>query len=344
MRKRYFFVGLWAALVCWVWLSGCGGPKEYPLAGQTMGTTYHIKVISESKVDVAAVQTRIDQRLEEINQSMSTFRQDSEISRFNAFSETGHPFQVSADFLRVMLAAREIHQLTAGAWDGTVNPLVDVWGFGKAGPLQALPSPEAVAQARKKVGFDRIAISEDGYLTKKAGDLTVDLAAIAKGYGVDQVALLIKGMGFKDYLVEIGGEIYAAGRRLDGKPWRVGINRPQADAPMDAVYKVLQLADAAMATSGDYRNFYRIEGRVYSHILDPRTGYPLQNGVVSATVVAANCTFADGLATALMVMGPQAGTALLDQLPDVEGLIVVRTPSGDFENHPSRGFAGIALE
>ena len=129
----------------------------------------------------------------------------------------------------------------------------------------------------------------------------------------------------------------AAGKRLDGKPWRVGINRPRPEAAADEVYKVIALHDRALATSGDYRNFYQIEGRAYSHIIDPRTGYPLQNGVVSASVIADNCTLADGLATALMVMGPEKGVALIDTLPGVETMIVVRHADGRFTDHLSQG-------
>jgi FAD:protein FMN transferase len=319
-------------------LAACSrGPQEYTLDGQTMGTTYQIKVVTERSVDWQDVQKKIDARLEQINQSMSTFRKDSEISRFNALTETETPLPISADFLRVMLGGREIYHLTEGAWDATVDPLVNLWGFGKSGPRQDLPSPDEIEQARRNVGFDQIEISVNGYLTKKSPEVTLNLGSIAKGYGVDQIALLIDGLGFKNYLVEIGGEVYAAGRRVDGKPWRVGISRPQAGAPVDDIYKIVSLHKAALATSGDYRNFYRIDDRVYSHIIDPRTGYPVQNGVVSVSVVADNTTLADALATALMVMGPQSGVELLDQLAGVEGLIVVRRADGTFEDHPSRG-------
>ncbi len=220
-------------IFCLVLLQACAGEKEYLFSGRTMGTTYHIKVVGGKSVDVKGIQTRVDQRLEQINQSMSTFRPDSEISRFNAFDQVNTPFPISADFLRVMLAAREVYRLTGGAWDGTVNPLVNLWGFGKAGAVHQVPSAEALKEARRNVGFDQIEISVSGSLIKKNPAVTVDLASIAKGYGVDQIALLIHGLGFKHYLVEIGGEVYASGSRPDGKPWRVGINYPSADALRD---------------------------------------------------------------------------------------------------------------
>ena len=168
--------------------------------------------------------------------------------------------------------------------------------------------------------------------------VTLDLASIAKGYGVDAISRVLEENEFENFLVEIGGEVYARGHRKDGKAWRVGINRPDRGAALDDVYKAVALTDQAMATSGDYRIFFQVGDRFYSHILDPRTGWPETSGVVSATVVAANCTVADGLATALMVMGPEKGVALVNRLPMVECLIVVRQPDGTFTDHPSQGF------
>jgi thiamine biosynthesis lipoprotein len=307
------------------------------ITGRTMGTRYQIKVVADDALDMPRLKQRVDQRLEQINQSMSTYRPDSEISRFNAMQQKGEPFAVSDDFLKVMQAGRHIHRLSQGAWDGTVRPLVVLWGFGKADPIDALPPEQAIRRAKQLVDFNTIDIVPEGHLKKRRAGVTVDLASIAKGYGVDQVAALLSGMGFTQYLVEIGGEVYAAGGRANGKAWRIGINRPRKGGRADAVYRVVPLQDQAMATSGDYRNFVVIDGRSYSHIIDPRTGRPVSNGVVSASVIAAGCTLADGLATALMVMGPQTGLALLDGLAGVEGLIIVRKPDGTLVNHWSKG-------
>jgi thiamine biosynthesis lipoprotein len=285
---------------------------------------------------------RIERRLEQINQSMSTYRPDSEISRFNAMRASRKPFAVSNDFLQVMQAGRYVHRLSQGAWDGTVRPLVTLWGFDKGGPIDRLPSAQAINRAKHLVDFGAIEIVPDGHLKKRRAGVTVDLASIAKGYGVDQVASLVSSMGFAQYLVEIGGEVYAAGRRADGKSWRIGINRPRKGGPANAVYRVVALQDQAMATSGDYRNFILIDGRSYSHIIDPRTGRPVANGVVSVSVIAAGCTVADGLATAIMVMGPESGLALLNRLDGVEGLIIVCKPDGTLVNHWSKGLEGSA--
>ncbi len=311
--------------------------QEYSIAGRTMGTRYHIKLVALDADKIPLLKQRIEQRLEQINQSMSTYRPDSEISRFNALRESGRPFAVSNDFLQVMQAGSVVHRLSQGAWDATVRPLVILWGFGKKGPIDRLPSAQAISRAKQLVDFSAIDILADGHLTKRQSGVTIDLASIAKGYGVDQVAALISSRGFTQYLVEIGGEVYAAGRRADGKPWRIGINRPRKGGPADAVYRVVPLQDRAMATSGDYRNFIEIDGRSYSHIIDPRNGRPVANGVVSATVIAAGCTLADGLATGIMVMGPESGLALLDRLEGVEGLIIVRKPDGTLVNHWSKG-------
>ena len=327
---------LWVFFI-FAWWTGTGIAQELFLTGATMGTTYHIKVVTEPDKDGKDLQQRIDQRLKQLNKSMSTFQPDSEISRFNRLQTVDTDFSVSPDFLAVMLAADAVYRLTDGAWDGTVKPLVDLWGFGPSGPISEAPSAQAVATALKNVGFQQIEVSAKGFLKKRLAAVTIDLASIAKGYGVDQVAQLIEGTGFRNYLVEIGGEVYAAGKRKDGRNWRVGINQPLKTATANAVYRALELQDQALATSGDYRNFEIIGGRAYSHIIDPRSGYPVNHGVVSTSVVAPNCTLADGLATALMVMGPEKGISLLNRLDAVEGLIIVQKADGSLENFWSRG-------
>lgn len=328
-------------LSIFLFCSGFSGVKEHRLTGRTMGTVYHIKIIAppSKDADMDAVQKRIDRRLEQLNQSMSTYRSTSEISRFNKLTTAGRPFAVSSDFLKVMLSAEAIHELTSGAWDGTVHPLVKLWGFGRSGPIEKVPSVADIQKALENVGFQHIEVSPEGYLKKRRGQVTVNLASIAKGYGVDVVASLLTELGYRNYLVEIGGEVFAAGRRKDGHQWKVGINRPEKGAAATDVYKAVGLENRAMATSGDYRNYVEIQGRSYSHIIDPRNGYPVNNGVVSASVIAPNCTLADGLATALMIMGPQESVQLLNRMEGVEGLIVVRRPDGTFEDFLSKGMA-----
>lgn len=303
-----------------------------------MGTTYHVTVITHGPGPGEELQAKVDGRLDEVNRHLSTWVEDSEISRFNRRQEAGVEFPISGDFLRVMTGAAEIFALSEGAWDGTVRPLVDLWGFGPAGPKPSVPSDKRIAAARARVGFDQIEIRRPGSLVKRRPSVTLDLSAIAKGYGVDAVAEVLRGEGFVDFLVEIGGEVFAAGVRRDGRPWRVGINRPDPEADGEEVYAIVPLGGQALATSGDYRS-YILEGGVRrSHVIDPRTGRPVANGVVSASVLAPSCMQADGLATAVMVMGAEAGLTLVEDLDDVEALILVERRGGFLEEHRSSGF------
>ncbi len=317
---------------------GCSRQREIRISGRTMGTTYHVTVIGGYLVSVAKLKKAIDARLEAINASMSTYRPESEISRFNALKQAGTAFPVGEDFYRVAAFSRQLFEITAGAWDGTIDPLVDLWGFGRSGRPAKIPATREIRVRLDHVGFDLIDTSQEGALIKRDPKVTLDLASVAKGYGVDAVAALIREQGFTDFLVEVGGEVYAAGVRLDGRRWRIGINRPEAGAPVNQVYKVVTLQDRAFATSGDYRIFFEQDGVRFSHVIDPRTGRPVNNGVVSVSVTAATCARADGLATALMVMGVEDGLKLIDSLDDTECLIVVRDPEGNLVDHFSKGF------
>jgi thiamine biosynthesis lipoprotein len=313
--------------------------KEVLLSGRTMGTFYHVKVVAGYFEDLSGLQSRIDARLEEINQSMSTYRPDSEISRFNKMS-TDAPLQVSSDFYTVLNAAAKVFELSGGAWDGTLKPLVNLWGFGNARPVQKAPAQQLIAQKLAHTGFSHIQLLASQRVSKRNPRVTLDLASIAKGYGVDAIAALIRKAGYRDFLVEIGGEVVASGLRRDGKPWVVGINRPTPDAVANAVYRAFSLSGGALATSGDYRNFFELDGVRYSHVIDPRTGYPVANQVASVSVVAPNCTLADGLATALMVMGIEDSLALVNRLENVECLIIEYASDGRLRDHASTGFPG----
>ena len=319
----------------------CSAKHEHFIEGRTMGTTYHITVVTGYLQGISGLKAKIDARLDEINRSMSTYQEDSEISRFNRFKKVGREFRVSEDFFRVMKAGRTIYRLSDGAWDATVNPLLDLWGFGQAAPKNKVPPQNEIDALLPDIGFSNIEILAPDFLLKKRAAVTIDLSSIAKGFGVDQISDLLRNNGFENYLVEIGGEIMAAGNRKDGLPWRIGINRPQPDAAFDAVYKVVELRNQAFATSGDYRNFFKANGIRYSHVIDPRTGYPVSNGVVSVSIAADNCTMADGLATAVMVMGADKGLDLVNRLAGVEGLIIVEKNDGTLVNYFSKGFKTI---
>ncbi len=325
-------------------LPGCSGQREIRLAGRTMGTTYHVTIIGGYFTSVGPLQKAIDERLEAINASMSTYRPESEISRFNALQKTGAAFPVGEDFFEVVTLSKSLFKMTRGAWDGTIDPLVDLWGFGRTQRKPRIPTDTEIRTRLANVGFDFIDASRDGYLVKRHPEVTLDLASVAKGYGVDVVAELIRKRGFNNFLVEIGGEVFASGLRLDGRQWRIGINRPEAGAAVNQVYQVVRLQDRAFATSGDYRLFFNQDGKRFSHVLDPRTGRPVVNGVVSVSVTATTCAQADGLATALMVMGIDEGLKLVDTLAGVECLMVVRDTEGKLVDHYSKNFERYTAE
>ena len=204
--------------------------------------------------------------------------------------------------------------------------------------MKRVPQKREIEDRLANVGFDKIEISEQGYLAKRNPLVRLDLGSIAKGYGVDQVAEVIRKNGINNFLVEIGGEVYASGYKIDGGYWVVGINMPDKDALIDDIYKTVRLKNKALATSGDYRNFFGQKGAFYSHVIDPKTGYPVKNEIVSVSVVADDCTFADGLATAIMVAGHEKGIELVEKLPGVECFIVIKDKDGKLTDYFSKGF------
>jgi thiamine biosynthesis lipoprotein len=282
------------------------------LRGATMGTTYHIKLPAPASLDTQQLDADIQAVLAEIDHQMSTYRPDSELSRFNA-APAGDWFPVSAAIAAVAAAAQSISEQSGGALDVTVNPLVKLWHFGPSGvstagarrrPFQP-PADELIGAVRKRVGYRNLEVRLDPPALRKNVDrLEVDLSSIASGYAIDRLALLLDGRGLRDYMIELGGEVRAAGRRPDGKPWRVGIEWP---LPGPVEVHSVPLTNAAIATAGDYHKFFEHAGRRYSHIIDPATGRPIENALASVTVVASSCLAADGWDTPLLVLGPQRG-------------------------------------
>ncbi|MEN8174336.1 MAG: FAD:protein FMN transferase [Pseudomonadota bacterium] len=319
-----------------LFLAGCG--KSTPttvIQGETMGTGYSVKLaIHQHEPAAAGLKERIDARLEEINRQMSTYRQDSEISVFNSRARTD-PFPVSADFVRVAELSRNVAELSDGAFDPTVAPLVELWGFGPA-PSAGLPPARAdIEAAVAQVGFRGILIDASVRTIRKARpDLRLDFSAVAKGFAVDAVFEMLAEAGYRDFLVEIGGEVRARGLRPDGNPWRVAVEKPLDGERLVEV--VVPLDDRAIATSGDYRNFFEVDGRRYAHILDPRTGWPPENGVASVSVIASDAMTADAMATALMVMGPDQGLRLAAK-QDLAVLFILRGHQGLY-SRASRSF------
>ena len=293
-------------------LSGCeprSRTEQLTLAGRTMGTTWSVVVAApDPALDAASLETALAERLVEINALMSTYDPDSELSRFNA-APAGEWFEVHPELLEVLEIARELAALTDGALDVTIGPLVNLWGFGAAPGKRRVPDDAAIADALASSGFDRLALRSAPPALRKAGALYVDLSAIAKGYAVDELAELLDEAGVERYLVEIGGEIRVRGRNARGVPWQVGIERP--DASRRAVARTaIGLETGAVATSGDYRNFFSVDGVRYSHTIDPSTGRPVSHDVASVTVIHPSAAWADGWATALNVLGAERGLAV----------------------------------
>lgn len=278
-----------------------------------MGTTYSVKLVpSAGMPSLPEISQKIEAELESVNAQMSTYRQTSELSRFNSQTSTDW-IDVSPDTARVVQLAGEISEISSGAFDVTIGPLVNLWGFGAEDRPESVPDEEQIEQRRRRVGFQKLqARLKPPALRKSQADLYVDLSAIAKGHGVDRIAQVLDALQITNYFIEVGGEIRTRGTRQDGLPWRVGIERPDEKTRGDA-QAILLLVDQALATSGDYRNFYERDGTRYAHTIDPRTGYPCQLEIASASAVADSCALADAIATTMMVVGVEQGLQLAEK-------------------------------
>ncbi len=294
--------------------SGCGEPGSLvEIHGSTMGTTYSVKLVElPEDLTADALKAQIDARLDTVNALMSTYRPNSELSRFNA-SRSTEWFPVDSELADLVARAQSISTLSDGAFDVTVGPLVNLWGFGPDAHPFRIPDQQTIEETRSRVGHEKLDVREEPPALRKAHpELYVDLSAIAKGYGVDQVAGVLDRLGVSAYLAEIGGEIKAKGTKPGDQPWRIAIERP--DATSRTVYRVVALEDDAMATSGDYRNFYERDGQIYSHTIDPATGRPVAHALASVTVITEDCATADALATTFLVLGPERGLSLAESL------------------------------
>jgi len=309
-HKRTWFVLLAAAcLIAAFWYSRRDSVATVlRLEGSTMGTTWSV-LLGERPVgvDPADLQLHLQQQLDRINKLMSTYDQTSEISRFNDSSTTDW-FPVSPETAQVVELAQKISTLSKGAFDVTVGPLVELWGFGPKLRTDRSPTDSLIEAARKQVGYHHLIMRRDpAALRKDIPGLRVDLSAIAKGYAVDRLADALAARGFKDMVVEIGGEMLIKGRNPNGNLWRIAVEKPLPG--QRSLERVFLLTDTGMATSGNYRNFFTENGQRYSHTIDPATGRPVRNRLASVTVLASTSAEADALATALMAMGDERAHA-----------------------------------
>jgi thiamine biosynthesis lipoprotein len=310
------------------------------LSGSTMGTSYSVKVASLSAARGAEQLHRgIEAVLEDVNAHMSTYRPDSELSCFNR-ARTLAWFPVSGSLVEVIDEAMAVSELSGGAYDVTVGPLVNLWGFGPDFEVLESPTEEVLAKVRQYVGYRFLHTRQmPPEIRKDDPRVYVDLSSLAKGYGVDRVAEYLDTAGIGSYLVEIGGELRGKGRHPRGTPWRIGIETPSPG--QRSVFAIVGLKDLSVATSGDYRNYREVDGRRLSHIIDPFSGRPIEHAAVSVTVLDPSAMRADALATALLVLGPDLGYRLA-QAREIAAMFVVRKGAG-FDDIRTPAFAAHTL-
>lgn len=324
-----------------VWLGVCAllfllvffffqGTPDPSWRGTTMGTTYSITLAGRVRpAELRELKSAVDERLAEVNTQMSTWDPNSEISQFNG-SGTPDGFPVSAGFSEVIRRALEISAATDGAFDPTVKPLVDYWGFGPG------DDETSIEEIMKVVGWRKFSLKEN-ILFKSHPEIQLDLSAIAKGYGVDAVAAVIQSSGHENFLVEVGGEVVASGLKSSGDPWRIGIESPEPD--VGGVFRVVNLSGRALATSGDYRNFREhADGSRYSHIINPKSGHPAETDVASVSVLTSSCMTADAAATALCVMGSKKGLLWAESVPGLEAMFILHALDRTFTTLATSGF------
>lgn len=294
-----------------LFISACGGgnriEKSASLHGETMGTTWSV-VVPElpAGLDQVSLQAKIDGRLKNLDQMLSTYIEGSALSHLNQSTSTDW-FEVPGEVLQLVTIARTIMKLTGGAYDPTIGPVIDLWGFGPGKPPNAeMPDHKAIDDAMKTVGIDKLELRESRAAIRKGNPRTrLDLSSIAKGFAVDEVGEILEHDGVENYLVEIGGELRTRGLSPRSDAWRIGIEKPGTEEP--SVLQALRFTDANIATSGDYRNFFEIDGVRYSHAIDARSGRPVTHALSSVTVFHETTTEADAWATALLVLGEEEG-------------------------------------
>lgn len=321
MKKTGNLVFLLFLIVGTIIIVGQNKPTFRTQQGKIFGTLY--TVTYEHNADL---QTEIVAAMQAVDNSLSPFNKQSIITAINNNDST----EVDSLFSEVFHTAKQIYAESHGAFDPTVAPLVNAWGFGfKRGTDVCSATIDSLCQL---VGFDRIVL--DGKQVSKADDrMQLDFSAIAKGFGSDCVARVLDSHGIKNYMVEIGGEVVVKGHNKNGNPWGIGITKPVDDSlsVSQELQTVLRLTDCAIATSGNYRNFYYKDGVKYAHTIDPRSGYPVQHSLLSATVIADNCMRADALATAFMVLGADSAMAYCERHPEIKGYFIVAADSGRYE-------------
>jgi thiamine biosynthesis lipoprotein len=299
------------------------------LFGQTMGSAWTVTIAGELPTSAAELEAGAQQRFDAVNHALSTWRPDSALSRFND-DATGEWVAIDPELAAVMGYALSLAERSGGAYDVTVGPLVDLWGFGPDPARRAVPGADEISAARARVGWRKVQLDVPNSRARKEAGVRVDLSSLGKGRGVDRVAEFLDSQGITNYLIDLSGKLRARGRNAAGRPWRVAVENPGPDDPSGQpaiTSEVVELRDASIATAGDYRRYFEIGGRHYSHIIDPRTGFPVTHATASATAMARDCMTADALATVFMAMPPDAALRLATEQRTAI-LLIERVDSG----------------
>ena len=321
--------------------------EDLPLVswqGRTMGSPYTVKIVDGklSEMQVNALKAEIENKLKEVNLQMSNYIPESELSRFNQ-APVNAPFKVSPDFARVVRFGLELSSMSDGAFDPTLGPLINLWGFGEKTDKHVVPTPDQLKAAMASIGWKHLTVTAGGELVKDLPGLAVDLGAVAKGFGVDEMIRVLRGHGLENIYASIAGEVRVLGHNPRNTKWLLGISVPvdrwRENDPMAAS---VNISNMALSTSGDFQKFFiDDQGRRMCHIMDARTGAPVQHALASVTVVAPDSMTADGLATTIFVLGPEAGMKVIDARADTAALFITRDKEGKFSLLASSRFAAL---
>ena len=304
--------------------------------GETMGTSYTIKIADQTneQIDYINLKNKIDSILTKINLLFSTHIDNSEINIFNNTISLD-PIVVSSDFYYLVSRGKEIYQISNGSFDITVNPLINLWGFNSGRVALSIPDSALIDSVTKHIGSNKLLLKHQS-IQKLDSHLKIDLNGIAKGWGVDQISRLLELEELYNYMIEIGGEIKVKGYNHNNHPWNIGIRNPDLNGKV--ILDTLYITDKAIATSGTYQNYFSYNGTNYSHLINPKTGYPIIHELVSAIIIGNNCTTADAIATSVMVKGFDNGLKWINTLNNVECMLIKKLPNGKLEYGKSNGF------
>lgn len=338
MKKFIFSISFLFLLI-----TACEVTPQYDaIQGETMGTYFKISYQSHEDITKDDVSQAVDSILFVVNDEMSTYIDSSFISKFNQSGVSR--LSVPSNFERVFNSAQDVYKLSDGRFDPTVMPLANFWGFGYTGKVarEQWDSTE-VANIVAYVGMDKLKLV-DGYLTKPNANFKLDFSAIAKGYASDLIVKHFESIGIDNFLIDIGGDGYAQGKNKKGNPWRIGINIPDKDAPVNSILELVELDGAGLATSGNYRNYYEVKGESYGHTINAKTGFPYKGNVLSASIIAPTAMRADALATASMASPLEEGLSMIEQIPDTEAYLIYIDDAGNMKQKYTSGFKDYILE